>query len=85
MSVKSPAAVAESATIPGVLHNRGRLTLIGLMGTSTAPSALLLTRSGRTLKVAPGDRTPGGKVVAIDKAGIVLQSGGSQTRLTMPD
>ena len=44
-----------------------------------------LKATGRTLKVAPGDRTPGGKVVAIDKSGIVLQSGGSQTRLTMPD
>ena len=85
MSAKSPASVAEKATIPGVLHTRRRLTLIGLMGTSTAPSALLLTRSGRTLKVAPGDRTPGGKVVAIDKSGIILQSGGAQIRLAMPD
>ncbi|MGX9349975.1 hypothetical protein ACS3QZ_02110 [Shimia sp. W99] len=85
MTAKTPDAVAATATTPGVLKNRTRLTLIGLMGTTENPSALLLTPSGRTLKVGLGDRTPGGKVVGIDNTSIVLQSGSRETRLTMPN
>ncbi|PSL20417.1 amidophosphoribosyltransferase [Shimia abyssi] len=85
MNSETPAAVAAKATRSGALKNRGRVTLIGLMGTAEAPSALLMTTSGRTIKVTLGDKTPGGRVVGIDQVSIVLQSGQKNTRLTMPD
>lgn len=85
MSTKTPALAAQTATQTGVLKNRTRLTLIGLMGTPKAPRALLLTTTGRALKVALGDRTPGGRVVAIGKDNIILQAGQRTTELKMPD
>ena len=85
MTTKTQANVAAAATDTGVLTNRSRLTLIGLFGSNAAPSALLLTPTGRTLTVQTGDQTPAGRVVGIDTAGIVLQSGQHTTRLTMPN
>ncbi|WP_209080123.1 hypothetical protein [Shimia sp. R9_3] len=84
MTSRTPSQVAEQATQSGVLKNRSRLTLIGVMGSQTRPRALLMTRSGRTLRVQPGDRTPSGKVLAIDAQSIVLNSGHGATRLSMP-
>lgn len=85
MSSKTPSHVAEVATQAGVLKNRSRLTLIGVMGSSEAPRALLITPAGRTLNVAIGDRTPRGKVVAIDETSVVLNGGSGTTRLSMPN
>ncbi|MEP2532862.1 hypothetical protein [Shimia sp.] len=85
MTTKTPAAVAAKATTPGVLKHRSRIVLIGLMGTPAQPTALLMTLSGRTLKVRLGDSTPAGRVVGIDGESIVLQSGKKQVRLTMPN
>lgn len=85
MSNKTPALAAQTATQTGVLKNRNRLTLIGIMGTPKAPRALLLTTTKRALTVSLGDSTPGGRVVAIGTDNIVLQSGQRTTELKMPD
>ncbi|CUH50624.1 hypothetical protein [Shimia marina] len=85
MTSKTPPHVAAQATQSGVLQNRARLTLIGVMGSQKAPRALLMTSSGRTLRVELGDRTPSGKVVAIDAHSIVLNGGQGATRLSMPN
>ncbi|GAA6180992.1 MULTISPECIES: hypothetical protein [unclassified Shimia] len=85
MTSKTPPHVATTATQSGVLKNRSRLTLIGVMGSTNAPRALLMTTSGRTLRVELGDRTPSGKVVAIDGSSIVLNGGQGTTRLSMPN
>ena len=85
MTSKTPPQVAATATQSGVLKNRARLTLIGVMGTTTAPHALLMTHGGRTLRVTLGDRTPSGKVVAIGEDTIILGSGRATTTLAMPN
>ncbi len=85
MSSKTPAHVAAQATQQGVLKNRSRLTLIGVMGSANSPRALLMTAGGKTLRVSLGDRTPSGKVVAIDEDSIVLNAGHGTTRLSMPN
>ncbi|TCL09815.1 hypothetical protein BXY66_1880 [Shimia isoporae] len=84
MSNKTPKHVADTATHKGVMKQRQRLTLIGVMGTPTSPRALLMTTSGRTIKVKLGDNTPGGKVAAIGTDTIVLQGGGRTTTLEIP-
>ncbi len=85
MTTKTPSHVAAQATQSGVLKNRSRLTLIGVMGSDANPRALLMTRGGRTLRVQTGDRTPSGKVIAIDAQSVVLNSGQGATRLSMPN
>ena len=85
MSTKTPPHVAAQATQAGVLKNRSRLTLIGVMGSTQAPRALLMTAGGRTLRVELGDRTPSGKVVAIGEDSIILNAGHGTTRLTLPN
>ena len=84
MTSSTPSHVAAQATERGVLKSRARLTLIGVMGSQSAPRALLMTARGRTMRVALGDRTPSGKVIAIDAQSIVLNSGQGATRLTLP-
>ncbi|MBO9475115.1 MULTISPECIES: hypothetical protein [unclassified Shimia] len=84
MTSRTSSKVAGLATETGVLKKRSRLTLIGVMGSKSAPRALLMTGSGRTLRVQLGDRTPSGKVIAIDGQSIVLHSGQGATRLSMP-
>lgn len=84
MTSTTPSRVAGLATETGVLKKRSRLTLIGVMGSDKQPRALLMTGSGRTLRVELGDRTPSGKVVAIDARSVVLSRGGEATRLSLP-
>ncbi len=83
-AAKTPDHVAKQATSKGVLKQRARLTLLGVMGSKKTPRALLMTTSGRTLRVKLGDNTPGGKVAAIGEDSIVLQSGGRNTTLKIP-
>ncbi|MFY0661691.1 MAG: pilus assembly protein PilZ [Shimia sp.] len=85
MSSKTPSHVAAQATQTGVLKNRSRLTLIGVMGSPKSPRALLMTAGGKTLRVELGDRTPSGKVVAIGEDSVVLNAGHGTTRLSMPN
>lgn len=85
MASKTPSHVAAAATQNGVLQNRSRLMLIGVMGSAKAPRALLMTSNGRTLKVELGDRTPSGRVIAIDERSIVLNSNKGTTRLSLPN
>ena len=83
-AAKTPKHVADQATAKGVLKQRSRLTLLGVMGSKKAPRALLMTTTGRTLRVKLGDSTPGGKVAAIGEDTIVLQGGGRTTTLQIP-
>jgi len=83
-NVKTPKHVADTATSKGVLKQRPRLTLLGVMGSKAAPRAILMTTSGRTLRVKIGDNTPGGKVAAIGDDTIVLQGGRRTTTLQIP-
>lgn len=82
--IKTPDHVAQKATSKGVLKQRPRLTLIGIMGSPKAPRAILMTTTGRTLRVKLGDNTPGGRVAAIGTDSIVLQGGGRTTTLKIP-
>ena len=85
MSSKTPSHVAAQATQSGVLKNRSRLTLIGVMGGPKNPRALLMTAGGKTLRGELGDRTPSGKVVDIGEETIVHNAGHGTTRLSMPN
>jgi Tfp pilus assembly protein PilP len=84
MSNKTPKHVADAATAKGVLKQRSRLTLIGIMGSTKSPRALLMTTTGRTIRVSVGDNTPGGRVAAIGENKIILKGGGGTTTLEIP-
>lgn len=71
------------ATQPGAI-DLDRMALIGIFGTDTDRRALVRLASGRIEKVVPGGRLGGATVVTIDKAGLLLLSGGNERRLDMP-
>jgi hypothetical protein len=80
----TPDNVAALATDKGVLKNRARLTLIGIMGPETNLRALFLLPSGRTLSAGRDDKTPMGRLVGVDSTSVTLQRGDKTTRLHLP-
>ena len=80
----TPARVAGFATQTGALTSNGGSSLIGLIGSGTEFTALVLTASGQVRKVGVGRRLDGGKIVAIDELGLVLQKNGRSWRLALP-
>ncbi len=79
----TPANVAGIATQKDAFPTH-QLALIGLFGPASAPRALLRGRNGRILKVEPGDRVGGSRVMGIDADGVILQRQGQAVRLMLP-
>jgi len=79
----TPANVAKMATLPGVLSSGGTI-LIGLFGLENDLTALVREAGRRIRKVKPGQTLSGGRVVGIDKEGIVLERAGRTWRLDLP-
>jgi len=79
----TPANVANMATQPGVLQSGGPI-LIGLFGLENDLTALVREASRRIRRVKPGQTLSGGRVVGIDKEGIVLERAGRVWRLDLP-
>ena len=79
-----PAArVATAATQSGVL-NRSTTTLIGVFGPEQDMQAMMRMSGGAVRRVKRGASVAGGKVVAIDAKGLILQKGGDTVRLVIP-
>ncbi|WP_158968440.1 pilus assembly protein PilZ [Chachezhania sediminis] len=79
----TPENVAKLATNETDLNLR-TTTLIGLLGSPKAPSALLRLSSGKIVTVRPGDRVAGRQVSAIGDDSITLGTGAGTKRLHMP-
>ena len=83
MTTKTPAHVAEQATLKGALK-RDSLTLIGIMGSSEALRALIMLPSGRVVTAEQGETSSVGTVLGIDNTRVILMRGGKQLTLEMP-
>ncbi|MEL6690435.1 MAG: hypothetical protein AAFP28_08950 [Pseudomonadota bacterium] len=70
---------AAAATSEDALPGRG-LRLLGTMGTSASPEALLLL-GGDVLQVSPGDRAGRAKVLAIEPGRVILEVNGESRAL----
>lgn len=80
---QTPANVAAKATQTKAVNLTG-LALIGLNGNAGAFTALVRLPGGRIKQVETGARVSGGKIVAIDADGLVLQKNGHTRRIEMP-
>lgn len=76
--------VARAATDNNALA-LGRVTLVGVFGTSSNRRALVRLPNGRFKKVAIGDRVDGGRVAAIAATSLRYTKGGRTVTLAMPD
>ncbi|MFD2738634.1 type II secretion system protein N [Sulfitobacter aestuarii] len=77
----TPANIARLATSKAPL---GSVTLIGIFGSTSAPGALIRTRSGRISRVSLGDRIGGAVVAAIADDTLVLSRRGRNEVLKLP-
>ena len=77
------ASVARAATDNNAIA-LGRLSLVGVFGTSSSRQALVRMPNGRFKKVTVGDRVDGGRVAAIDGNSLRLNKGGRVVVLKMP-
>jgi len=77
------ATVDDLATEQNVLDLRSTV-LIGIVGKSTEPSALLRRPDGTITKVSPGDKTRAGTVIAIDAGSVSLRKGRKVKVLRLP-
>jgi len=79
----TPAIVAQKATESGKISRR-KLTLIGIFGSATRPSAMFFLPDGRVLSGALGAETEIGQIIGIDDTSVVLRQSGKTLRLVMP-
>ncbi|QUJ77882.1 pilus assembly protein PilZ [Sulfitobacter albidus] len=77
----TPPEVSENATESARLP---RTALLGVFGSSAAPSALILLPRGDTQTVSVGDTVAGGRVEAIGDDRVVLSRMGRQQILRLP-
>jgi hypothetical protein len=71
----------QAAALP--LHE---VALIGIVGPTTTPTALLRLKTGNILKLAVGDDSPVGPVIGIDQTSLRLKRGGRvRTLRLLPD
>ncbi|OIQ34584.1 MAG: hypothetical protein BM559_06155 [Roseobacter sp. MedPE-SWchi] len=75
--------VAQQATQANVLPSRG-LNLLGLFGAENNLQAMVRLPSGRVKTVKTGSRLAQGRVLGIDRAGLVLEKSGRSQRFEMP-
>lgn len=84
MSKSSAAAKVDGhATQPGAM-NRNATTLLGVFGPERSLQAMVRTPGGSIRTVKPGARLPQGRIVAIDREGLLLEKGGETLRLVIP-
>lgn len=77
----TPKKVEDLATTEARLP---RLALLGVVGSESAPAALIRERDGDIAKVTPGDRVAGRDVTAIGNDHVVLTRGGTSKVLRLP-
>ena len=80
---ETPAKVAQMATKSHVLNNAA-LSLLGVFGAEGHMQALVRHPGGRIQKIKPGSRIALGRVVAIDKDGLMVERNGQARRVGMP-
>lgn len=80
---RTPEQVAKAATSSRVL-NSGGLSLLGVFGADGAMQALVRHPGGRVQKIKTGSRFGFGKVIAIDKDGLMVAQNGQARRIAMP-
>lgn len=83
ISVPSSSSVQDAATQRNVLR-LNRLALIGTFGSEATPGAMVRLASGRTRRVAVGDRLDGGRVLAIGEGRVIYRKGARDITLQMP-
>ena len=75
---------AESeATVTAELDLKSTI-LIGIVGKTDAPSALLRHKDGSIVKIARGDKIKAGTVIGIDASSVHLQKFGKVTVMRLP-
>ncbi|MDK3071922.1 hypothetical protein QO034_02255 [Sedimentitalea sp. JM2-8] len=82
-AAKTPANVAKMATTKSAL-NRSSTDLIGLFGPRDNLAALVRKPNGSIQRVERGDRLSGGRVLAIDESGVMMEKNGRTFRLDLP-
>ncbi len=83
-SETTPDNVAEMATERGTLSQRGRFTLLGIMGNEEALRALILMPSGKVVTTEADGTSSIGPVRDIDATSVTLLRGGRLMRLELP-
>ena len=80
----NPVVIREATQVDALpLHE---VALIGIVGPTATPAALLRLKSGKILKLAVGDDSPMGPVVGIDQTSLRLKRGNRvQTLRLLPD
>ena len=78
------ARVARAATDNNAIA-LGRVSLVGVFGTSSNRRALVRMPNGRFKKVSVGDRVDGGRVAAISSSSLRYTKGGRTVTLEMPN
>lgn len=82
-SEAASAEVAEHATETAKLP-LNRPVLLGTFGSSEMPGALIRLTSGDVVKVAKGENTRIGEIVAIAEGEVIVAQNGRTTRMTIP-
>lgn len=77
------ASVARAATDNNAIA-LGKVSLVGVFGTSSNRRALVRMPNGRIKKVGVGDRVDGGRIAAIGESLLKYTKGGRTVTLTMP-
>ncbi len=77
-------AKAVAAATVEVALDLNSTMLIGIVGKTDAPEALLRNRDGSITRVARGDKTNAGTVIGIDETSVRLQKSGKVTVLQLP-
>ena len=80
--IPTKANVAKQATIANAI-DLGDLSLIGIVGSSSRPRALVRTQKGKILTVTVGDKLDGGKVSGIGDGQLTYVKGGKTHVLKM--
>jgi Tfp pilus assembly protein PilP len=80
---ETPAKVAQMATKSHVLNNT-TLSLLGVFGSDGDMQALVRHPGGRVEKIKTGERIVLGRVLAIDKDGLMVERNGQARRIGIP-
>jgi len=79
----TPDIVAQYATQPHALDRRSA-NLLGIFGPKDNLRALVRQAGGNVNEVKPGQRFAGGRVVAIDAVGLMVEKSGQTRRISIP-
>ena len=84
LRIPSNARVSSVATVENAI-NLGDVSLIGIMGKSSARRALIRLPQGRIIRVSRGESFSGWTVSAIDDSGVRIQRRGQNKVLRLPN